>query len=320
VRIPVLWREAIFSGGTAVMGVASAWLLAQSDELTALAFSVCLVLIPMFSGVAAWQPFWFTCVPAVVTCLAAVVFLHPNGTAQVLLFTDSVTMIATNTVFTLILAYTLEHEARKKWLLSHIDQLQAEALQVAAHNLHELSTLDPLTGIRNRRQFENDLQRVWAEGIQKNQPIGMLIVDVDFFKRYNDGYGHLMGDRCLKQVAIAIRATAQDSNGLAARLGGEEFGILMPGADAAQVLAMGARVCAAVRRAAIEHRFSQVVGQTVVTVSVGGASLNLQEATNSRMLLAFADDALYQAKDAGRDRAVVLDAPPIHTERLASAV
>ena len=309
VEMPVLWREAIFSGGNAIVGIASAWLLSQSDQLTALAFSVSLALIPMFSGVAARQPFWFTCAPALITCVAAALLLHPHDAQQKLVAVDSVTMIATNTVFTLMLSYAQERGARKEWLLSQIERLQGEALLSATRSLRKLSVLDPLTGICNRRQFEDDLRRIWRESEQHRQPLSMLIVDVDFFKLYNDGYGHPVGDRCLKQVAAAINQAAQAGRGLAARLGGEEFGILLPAADAAHALQVGEQVCAAIRQVGIEHRHSLVPGHAIVTVSVGVASMKAESGTNRRALFAQADDALYQAKKAGRNRAAVFGVP-----------
>lgn len=307
-KMPVLWREAIFSGGNAIVGITSAWLLSQSDQLTALAFSVSLALIPMFSGVAARQPFWFTCVPAVITCVAAALLLHPHDAQQKLVVVDSVMMIATNTLFTLILSYTLERGARKEWLLSQIERLQGESLLSATRSLRQKSVLDPLTGICNRRQFEDDLQRLWRASEQDHQPLAMLIIDVDFFKLYNDGYGHPVGDRCLKQVADAISQVARAGSGLAARLGGEEFGILMRAADLAQALQMGEQICAAIRQASIEHRHTQVPGHAIVTVSVGVACMKAGAATNRRALLAQADDALYQAKKDGRNRVAALGA------------
>lgn len=308
--VPLLWREGFFSLGNALMGILTAWLLSQSEQLTALAFSVCLALIPMFSGVAARQPFWFTCVPALITCVAAGVFLRPADATQNLVFADSLTMIVTNTVFTLMLSYTLEHGARKAWLLSHIERLQAEALQAATAHLHELSMLDPLTGICNRRQFEEDLQRIWGEGVRDGRAMAMLIIDVDFFKRYNDGYGHPEGDRCLKQVATAIAQTAQAGKGLAARLGGEEFGILLPGADATQAVYLGEQVCAAVRQMGLAHRFSQVAGLSTVSVSVGVASVKASRGVHRRSLFALADEALYLAKKDGRNRVAVVAERP----------
>jgi diguanylate cyclase (GGDEF)-like protein len=300
--IPLRWREATFSLGTAAVGAMSAWVISQSQETLAMAFSVCLVLIPMFSGVAARQPFWFTCVPALTTCLAVLICLRPVGAVQTLVVSDSVVMIATNTIFTLILAYTLEYGARKGWLLTEIERLQGEALQATTRRLHDLSILDPLTGIYNRRHFEDTFERAWAESEKDHQPIALLVIDVDFFKLYNDGYGHPMGDRCLQQIAATISATAQAGKCFAARLGGEEFGILLPRADQDQAVQMGECICAAVRLSGIEHRYSKVLGQAFVTVSIGAASQVAAKQDNRRALFAMADAALYQAKKAGRNR------------------
>ncbi|RZI81768.1 MAG: diguanylate cyclase [Rubrivivax sp.] len=296
-----IWlREAVFSLGISAAAVLTVWVLSQSQHLSALSFSVCLALIPMFSGVGARQPFWFTCVPAVVTCLAAMLLLKPAGALHTLVFNDSILMIVNNTVFSLILAYTLEHGARKEWLLSHIERLQRQALVSATQRLHELSTQDPLTGISNRRQFEDDFERIWTQGLQEHWPVALLIIDVDFFKRYNDAYGHPAGDRCLQQVAAVLSQTGQDCKGFTARVGGEEFCMLLPGATADTALQVGERVCTAMRKASVEHSHSKVADH--VTVSVGVASLLPAQSTDRRVLLAAADDALYQAKMAGRNR------------------
>ncbi|MBA4109520.1 MAG: hypothetical protein C0487_08000 [Leptothrix sp. (in: Bacteria)] len=307
--LPPWWREALFSGGTSATAVMMLWVLSQSQQPSALSFSVCLALIPMFAGVGARQPFWFTCLPAVITCVAAAYFLNPRGALQTLVFNDSILMIVNNTVFTLILAYTLDHGARKAWLLSNIERLQRQSLVAATQRLHELSTRDPLTGICNRRQFEEDLLRIWEDGLQAEKPVAMLIIDVDFFKLYNDGYGHPAGDRCLKQVAATIDQVAKSAHALAARLGGEEFGILLPGGDHGQILQLGERVCAAVRQAGLPHRHSKVAGHEVVTVSLGAASLLPAKGGHRRALLAMADDALYQAKNSGRNRVAALRVP-----------
>jgi len=193
-------------------------------------------------------------------------------------------------------------------LLTHVERLQGESLQQVTRHLHELSMLDPLTGICNRRQFESDLGRIWDEAVQDNRFIGMLIIDVDFFKRYNDGYGHVMGDRCLQQVAAAIVDVAKECKGIAARLGGEEFAILVPAASQAQIVGVGQRVCDAVGQMAVEHHYTLVPGRAVVTVSVGATSLAAQQAVDRHLLLAVADDALYRAKSEGRKRVVGLDA------------
>jgi diguanylate cyclase (GGDEF)-like protein len=299
-------REAVYSLGTSVLAVMSAWVLSQSHELTALAHVVSLVLIPMFAGVGARQPFRFTCVPSVVTCAALVLLLHPVGAQQELVFADSLLMVFTNTMFTLILAYTLEHGTRKEWLLSQIERQQGDALQAATQRLHGLSMLDPLTGICNRRQFEADFQRIWADSEPDHRPLAMLMIDVDFFKHYNDAHGHPAGDRCLKQVAQALSKAAWQAHGLVARLGGEEFVILLPGADIHQAERVGEAVCEAVRQAGIPHGHTQVPGLATLSVSVGATSLVARKGTAPRSVFALADQALYIAKNGGRNRVATL--------------
>jgi len=318
-KMPVWWREVTFSLGTSILAVVSAWVLSQSHQLIALAYSVCLVLIPMFSGVGARQPFWFTCAPSLITCVAVSWLLDPVGAQQKLVYADSVLAITTNTMFTLILAYTLEHGSRKEWLLSQIERLQGEALQQATRRLRELSMKDALTGICNRRQFEDDFQRIWADSQGKGQPLAMLMIDVDFFKLYNDSHGHPMGDSCLQQVAQTIQQMALQHQGLTARLGGEEFGVLLPGANAEQARQLGELIGAAVRERRMPHRQTRVPGQDSVTVSIGVASLLPERSTDPRRLLAMADDALYQAKHDGRNRVALWEQPLAPPSRVAQS-
>ena len=299
-----LRREGVHSLGTAIVGVVSTWIVSYSATLSALNYAVSLVLIPMFSGVGARQPFWFTCIPAIITSLAAPLLLKPVGPQQTMVFMDSMFMIVNNTVYTLILAYTLEYGARKAWLLAQIGRLQHAALVTATARLQELSMQDPLTGICNRRQFEGDLHTAWVDSLRNPRPLAMLIIDIDHFKRYNDGYGHPAGDRCLRQVATVIARAAHAAGGLTARLGGEEFGILLPGGNIHHAVRLGEQVCAAIRQARIPHRHAP--GATQLTVSAGAASLVPTEQLDQVALLAMADEALYQAKRAGRDRVMAL--------------
>ncbi|HIV69513.1 MAG TPA: GGDEF domain-containing protein [Candidatus Aquabacterium excrementipullorum] len=302
--------ESVFCVGSSMVAVISAWMLSQSQETSTLAYCVALVLVPMFSGVGARQPFWFTCVPAVITVVVALALFKPVGEVQSLVFSQSAFQIVNTTLYTLILAYTLDYGARKAWLLAQVDRLQGEALHEATERLHRLSVQDPLTGLPNRRQFEADLLRLWRESARERQPVGLLIVDVDFFKLYNDGYGHPEGDRCLQRLAGVLREVAERHQALVARLGGEEFSLMLPGADAARMLAVGQAVGQAVREAGIAHRHSRVAGH--VTVSIGAGSLMPLRAADRHQLLKVADQALYRAKTTGRDRVAAAGEPPAH--------
>ncbi len=293
-----LWREGFYSMNSAIVSVVSAWVLSHSQLTSTLAYASCLMLVPMFTGVGARQPFWFTCVPAVMTSLAAALMFKPVGPVQELVYADSLFMIINNMAYTLVLAYTLEHGSRKEWLLARIDGIQRDALMAASQRMKALSVVDPLTGICNRRQFEDDLERIWEECQEDQRPLGMLIIDVDHFKLYNDRQGHLAGDDCLKQVATLISQTAQADKGLAARLGGEEFGVLLPGGRINEALALAERIRATVSGATIAHDYAP---SRHVTVSVGVASITPQQGVDRVSLFASADQALYEAKRAGRN-------------------
>jgi diguanylate cyclase (GGDEF)-like protein len=300
-RMPLSWRETLYGLGTSVVAVISTWVLAHSQQTSALSFAVSLALIPMFSGVGARQPFWYTCATALITCISAAWLLTPHAALQRLVYIDSLFVIVNLTVYTLILAYTLEHSQRKEWLLAQLDERQRQALEAATQRLQQLSAVDPLTGICNRRQFEHDLNRIWQESLQDQRPVAMLIVDVDHFKPYNDGYGHPQGDQCLRQVADILTRAAHGGKGLAARMGGEEFGILLPGGSVDDGLALGECLCEAVRAARIEHSYS---GMGIVTISVGVASIRPDAGVDRISLFATADKALYEAKRMGRNRVV----------------
>jgi diguanylate cyclase (GGDEF)-like protein len=300
-RMPLAWREALYCLGTSVVAFISTWVLAHSQQTSALGFAVSLAMIPMFSGVGARQPFWFTCTTALITCVGAAWLLTPHDALQRLVYIDSLFVIVNLTVYTLVLAYTLEHSQRKEWLLAQLDERQRQALEAATQRLQQLSAVDPLTGICNRRQFEHDLNRIWQESLQDERPVAMLIVDIDHFKPYNDGYGHPQGDQCLRQVADILTKVAHAGKGLAARMGGEEFGILLPGANVAAAVALGERLCKAVRAANIEHSYS---GAGIVTISVGVASIRPDAGVDRISLFATADKALYEAKRMGRNRVV----------------
>jgi diguanylate cyclase (GGDEF)-like protein/PAS domain S-box-containing protein len=178
----------------------------------------------------------------------------------------------------------------------HEETLRAENRQLA----HEATT-DALTGLPNRREFEHRLAAEWRRALRAQQPLSLLVIDVDFFKRYNDTYGHAEGDACLAAVAQVLRSTIRRPSDLCARYGGEEFVALLPNTGRAGGHAVALAVCAAMRRLQIEHSASDL-GH--VTVSVGSATA-VPEGPAAAGLFTQADLALYRAKAGGRDRAEV---------------
>lgn len=166
--------------------------------------------------------------------------------------------------------------------------------------LEKLSTVDGLTGIPNRRAFDTALEREWLRMHRFGDPLSLLMVDVDSFKGFNDGYGHMAGDDCLKAVANAVQSTVGRSTDLVARYGGEEFACILPITGPAGAALVAEKIRKSVEALAIPHAYSPVAG--IVTVSVGGATGTPFSDRNAAGLVQRADAQLYEAKRAGRNR------------------
>jgi diguanylate cyclase (GGDEF)-like protein len=174
-------------------------------------------------------------------------------------------------------------------------------LDDANQELTRLSSLDGLTGISNRRQFDETLLREWRRLGRQGRPLSMLLCDVDYFKQFNDGYGHQVGDECLKAVARTLKDTLRRPADLVARYGGEEFAVILPDTEITGALQVAEAMRSAVEGLSITHSYSK--GGNVVTISIGVASTTpSRTGSDSSVLLKRADDALYQAKQAGRNR------------------
>lgn len=182
------------------------------------------------------------------------------------------------------------------------DRQKAQAaLSLANRELEQLSVLDCLTQVANRRRFNDYLIQKWQELSQQESYLSLILCDIDYFKLYNDTYGHLVGDYCLQQVALAIECVMESIPGLVARYGGEEFGIILPNIDAPQALKIAEKIAVNVNNLHVTHQESIV--SNYVTISLGVHSLIPDSESTPELLIALADKGLYQAKEAGRNRA-----------------
>jgi diguanylate cyclase (GGDEF)-like protein len=166
--------------------------------------------------------------------------------------------------------------------------------------LTRLTQIDPLTGLANRRCFDDTLQRSWQECLEKQAPLCLVMFDVDHFKKFNDSQGHQAGDSCLRQVAAAVVPCTRGVSDLAARYGGEEFAVIMPSLPLAAGRSAAERIRLAVLHCAIPHPAAGPPG--IVTISIGVASLVPTMAGSPTDLIEAADRSLYAAKRAGRNR------------------
>jgi diguanylate cyclase (GGDEF)-like protein/PAS domain S-box-containing protein len=176
----------------------------------------------------------------------------------------------------------------------------AEDLEKANQELHRLSIIDGLTQIANRRRFDECLNLEWARMAREKTPLSFIICDVDFFKLYNDHYGHLLGDDCLRSVAKAIDQSTRRPSDLAARYGGEEFAVLLPNTDTEGAFFVAESIRKKVQALLIDHAVSPI--HPCVTLSLGVSSVIPDYDNNPQMLLEASDSALYDAKREGRNR------------------
>lgn len=174
--------------------------------------------------------------------------------------------------------------------------------------LERLSRHDDLTGIANRRAWDEGLKREWSRMQRLGEPMGLLMIDVDHFKHYNDSHGHPAGDQCLHRVAQAIQGAQLRDGDLVARYGGEEFACLLPHTDLPSALAVARRIHQAVLDMALPHAASS--GLAHVSVSIGAASATPRMRQSPQTLVTLADQRLYLAKAQGRNRVVGEDAAP----------
>jgi len=232
---------------------------------------------------------------AVIATLASLQGLGPFGSPE---GSEAITRLLVLQIYlTLAVAMTMPVS------VARVRRLTTEAQLLRAwKKMADLASLDGLTGVANRRQFDTTLDREWARARREGSPLALLMMDVDHFKKFNDNYGHLAGDACLRSVAAAIRSIPCRPADLVARYGGEEFAILLPGSDTA-----GARLIADMaRRAVWELSIAHLLSPSErVTISIGLASMVPARAGEATELIAAADGALYEAKRNGRDRVEV---------------
>ncbi|NJR39604.1 MAG: PleD family two-component system response regulator [Leptolyngbyaceae cyanobacterium CSU_1_4] len=179
-----------------------------------------------------------------------------------------------------------------------------QKLEEVNQMLQRLASVDGLTQVANRRCFDEMLIYQWQSTSREQEPLSLIFVDIDYFKRYNDTYGHLAGDKCLKQVAQALSKTMGRPTDLVARYGGEEFVMLLPGINLAGANQVAEAIQAAMKRLDVAHASSPLGAK--MTLSLGISCLYPSQHSSPITLIKLADKALYLAKESGRDRICTL--------------
>lgn len=190
--------------------------------------------------------------------------------------------------------------SQKSLTLNNASSLSVEELEKEKKRLETLYAIDELTKLANRRSFNKYLESIWEESSKVGNPLSIILCDVDFFKNYNDTYGHLAGDECLQEIANALRQVIKRENDLLARYGGEEFVVILPDTEAFTAAFFAEQIRETVKALNIPHLGLPQEG--VVTISLGLACTVPSFESEPSLLLKAADDALYNAKNNGRDR------------------
>ena len=200
----------------------------------------------------------------------------------------------------MVICYISEHRTRTVFLQSRLLELEKEKSDAMAVEMEKMSREDPLTGLANRRYFDDVYQREWRRMQRDGVSLSVMFIDIDFFKLYNDHYGHQKGDECIQAVSAIIANQAKRAGDLAARYGGEEFVVVYPQTSADAMESIAERTLNEVRAAGIPHEKSRVSDH--VTVSIGIATVIPSKKLNPEDALKQADAGLYKAKASGRDR------------------
>ena len=313
--MPILWwvyrgvspaqRETLMASTVIVATVISCLILVESTVPYSYLDVFSFGLILLVGNIVYSLRFNYACVSSAICIFIILLFVlsydpMPPEAKRLAIFT-----IIAQTLFTLVANYRFEQSERTSYLHVLKEKLRAGYYLKDNQELSRMSVTDPLTNLANRRQFDTVFPVRWQEATDKGLCLGLVVIDIDHFKAYNDYYGHPQGDECLRQVATAMQANSRDAD-LVVRFGGEEFVVLIANASPEAEKPAAERIRCNVE--ALEIPNHGVSAQSVVTVSVGVAVLYPKVSLAPAELLSQADEALYEAKRQGRNRVWVASA------------
>jgi diguanylate cyclase (GGDEF)-like protein len=290
-RVGKRMRETLFAASPIPAMIGALYIYNLNREFIAVG-QIALIIMMMYSN--AMRPcFRYVCCVIPVEALGDTIFLVCNRQLDAPRVATYTSLIWTAAFLSLLASQWIEQQERTGYLLR---------LQVQTQNkeLVRISTMDPLTGIANRRYLDNRLRTMWQESIAFGHPISALMIDLDHFKKINDSYGHEYGDTVLCLVARALRDTLRGEQDVVARYGGEEFVAILPNRWLESARSIAERLRIAVRKLTLPPVDAELHPR--ITISIGVASLTPAADSNQTNLLRAADEALYEAKDHGRNR------------------
>jgi len=261
------------------------------------------VITALFAGVVMRLRLPYMLASVVAMLLAAMISLGHARTMRLSEIVVGGSLLLVGLGIIVVAGYSLEREERRNYLLCLQRELQAAELELSNRALERLSNMDKLTGLPNRRAFEDRAEQLWAACAAKGQPLSAVLVDVDHFKRINDARGHLYGDETLRRIGSLLPKALRSSEDFAARFGGEEFVLLLRGTEIEASVGVADRVRQTVESAGtLPEPGSLRDAGMWVTVSCGVSCCVPTEGSSWRDLIAAADEALYAAKRGGRNK------------------
>jgi diguanylate cyclase (GGDEF)-like protein len=303
-RNPAAWlREG--SVAVAMIVICFMNLVFEGNRTTAgtLFGSICVMITALFVGVVMRLRMPYTLASIVAMLLGYLWSLSHAATLHLSEMLMSASMMLIGLGIILVASYSLEREERRTYLLTLQRGIQTKELAAANEELQRLSLIDKLTGLPNRRAFEERFDRLWEKCLRKGLALSAVVIDVDHFKMVNDVYGHLYGDEVLKRIGTLLPQSLRSPEDMAARFGGEEFIILLAHAEPDIALTVAERARKLVETAGTPLN-PATAGQAAmwITVSCGVSSCIPAEETTWTQLVGAADEALYAAKRRGRNR------------------
>lgn len=295
------YQQVIFVFGALLLGIAvlgtqifaSARLMQVNSYVALLMISIIVLALRLSLIVSA-----LSCLSGIVLAVGIMLWLHRPVDWAMLSWSCLGSLVVT-----LFLGAILERQERISFLQGLLLEHESAERERLNQQLEQLAHQDGLTHLANRRHFDSALAREWDRLRREARPMAVLFIDVDFFKPYNDTYGHQAGDDCLAAIGGVLQHAARRPGDLAARYGGEEFVLILPGTDTTGAREVAERILADVDALDIPHAGSQVTGH--VTVSIGLAARVPQQGEVAEALLEAADKAVYAAKRSGRHRVVL---------------
>lgn len=296
---PAPWlREILMAIPVVVDTAVISWVFGHSHERILGLFISTIILIQVFAAVTVQLRF-MALLPAAIVSYAMVcgaIFARgQDGPHTGVMIVGGVVVL-----YLLAANYRMEGEQRRGYALMLRERLRQQELTDRNRALDEMARSDALTGLANRRAFDDWLDAFWRNAAEQAMPLGLLMIDIDRFKAFNDSHGHPAGDGCLRMVAGCLRHALPIESDFCARIGGEEFAVLLPGMSGEACLAVAERLREAVLALAIPHPAHGIGG--VITISCGAASLVPEDSESPAGLFRAADAALYWAKRTGRNR------------------